>query len=108
MRNGDTTSDGVMTAERSADKTHNAELTGRGQPVPFDVDKDVLSSTFRKACLKLEIVDATFHDARATALTRLSKRLNVLELARMVGHRDIRSLQIYYRETAEELANRLD
>ncbi len=75
---------------------------------PFSVDKDVLSTLFRRACLNANIENAHFHDARATALTRLSKKLNVLELARMVGHRDIRSLQIYYRETAQELALKLD
>jgi integrase len=75
---------------------------------PFPVDKDVLSTLFRRACLNANIENAHFHDARATALTRLSKKLNVLELARMVGHRDIRSLQIYYRETAAELALKLD
>lgn len=75
---------------------------------PFDVDKDVLSTLFRKACIRAEIHNARFHDARATALTRLSSKLNVLELARMVGHRDIKSLMIYYRETAEQLAKKLD
>jgi len=75
---------------------------------PFMVGKDVLSSLFRRACLNAKIENAHFHDARPTALTRLSKKLNVLELARVVGHRDIRSLQIYYRETASELALKLD
>lgn len=80
----------------------------QGYERPFNVDKDVLSTLFRRACLQSGIEGATFHDARATALTRLSKRLNVLELARMAGHRDMRSLQVYYRETAEELAAKLD
>lgn len=80
----------------------------KGFDRPFSIGKDVLSSLFRRACLNAKVENATFHDARATALTRLSKKLNVLELARMVGHRDIRSLQIYYRETAEELALKLD
>jgi integrase len=75
---------------------------------PFDVDKDVLSTLFRKACIRAGIENGRFHDARATALTRLSSKLNVLELARLAGHRDIKSLQIYYRETAESLATKLD
>lgn len=75
---------------------------------PFDVDKDVLSTLFRKACIRAGIENGRFHDARATALTRLSSKLHVLELARMVGHRDIKSLMIYYRETAEQLAIKLD
>jgi integrase len=86
------------------------EVIGRLQHFerPFDVDKDVLSSLFRRACKAVNIENAHFHDARATALTRLSKKLNVLELARMVGHRDVRSLMVYYRETAEQLASKLD
>lgn len=80
----------------------------RGNERPFDVDKDVLSTLFRRACKDLGIEGAHFHDARATALTRLSKKLGVLELARMVGHRDVRSLMVYYRETAEQLAGKLD
>jgi integrase len=76
-------------------------------PRPFDVDKDVLSSLFRRVCIDCKVENAHFHDARATALTRLAGILNMLELARMVGHRDIRSLQIYYREKAEDLAIKL-
>ena len=48
-----------------------------------------------------------FHDTRHEAITRLAKRLDVLELARVVGHRDPRSLTIYYNETAEQLAKKL-
>jgi integrase len=75
---------------------------------PFPVNKDVLSTLFRRACLDAKIENARFHDARATALTRLANKLTVLELARMVGHRDPRSLMIYYRESAESLAAKLD
>jgi integrase len=53
-------------------------------------------------------VDATFHDSRATAITRLAKKLDILDLARMSGHRNLSMLQVYYRETAEEIAKRLD
>ncbi len=75
---------------------------------PFPVNKDVLSTLFRRACIEANVKDAKFHDARATALTRLASKLTVLELARMVGHRDPRSLMVYYRETAENLAFKLD
>lgn len=37
----------------------------------------------------------------------MAQRLSVLQLARMVGHRDIRSLQTYYNETAESMARLL-
>lgn len=53
------------------------------------------------------IEDGTFHDTRHLAITRLTKKLGVLDLARMVGHRDLRQ-QVYYNETAEAMAERLD
>lgn len=48
-----------------------------------------------------------FHDSRSQAIFNLSKKLDVLELARVVGHRDIRSLMIYYQTSAESLADKL-
>jgi integrase len=35
------------------------------------------------------IDDLTFHDTRHEAITRLAKKLQELDLARMVGHRDL-------------------
>lgn len=57
---------------------------------------------------KAGIEGLTFHDSRHEAITRLSKKLDVLALARMVGHKNIKELMTYYNETAEELATRLD
>ena len=37
-----------------------------------------------------------------------SSTTHVLDLARMVGHRDLKQLQVYYNETAEEMAKLLD
>jgi integrase len=54
------------------------------------------------------IEDGTFHDTRHLAITRLARKLGVLDLARMVGDRDLRQLQVYYNETAEAMAARLD
>lgn len=42
-----------------------------------------------------------------TAITLLAKKLAVLDLARMVGHRDLRQLMIYYNESAEDIAGRI-
>src|SRR5438876_9719490 len=63
---------------------------------------------FRKAKGRAEIKGLHFHDSRAEALTRLSRKVDVLTLARIVGHRDPRSLMIYYRESAEDIATRID
>ena len=62
---------------------------------------------FRRALILAGIKELTFHDTRHEALTRLARKLEVLDLARMVGHRDPRSLMIYYNATAEEIAQRL-
>jgi len=78
-----------------------------GEPL-FGLNSVSLDSLFRKARNKSMIEGLTFHDTRHEAITRLAKKLNVLELARMVGHRDLRMLQIYYNETAAQLAERLD
>lgn len=75
---------------------------------PFNIGPVVITQMFAKACKAAGIKDAHFHDARATALTRLSEKLDVLELAKMVGHRDPRSLMIYYRKSASDIAKKLD
>lgn len=67
----------------------------------------VLDALFRKAKARALIEDLHFHDTRHEAITRLAKRLDVLELARAVGHRDLRQLMTYYNETAEQLAAKL-
>lgn len=48
-----------------------------------------------------------FHDSRAEAIWRLSKKLDVLQLARVIGHRDLKSLLIYYDEAASAMARQL-
>lgn len=72
------------------------------------VGRDTASVLFRRARIAAGIDDLRFHDTRHEALTRLARRLDVLDLARMVGHRDPKSLMIYYNATATEIASRLD
>lgn len=83
-------------------------MQGRHSEFVFSINESQRDYLFRSARDFTDIKGATFHDARATALTRLSKKLNVLELARMVGHRDPRSLMIYYRESASNIAKLLN
>lgn len=73
----------------------------------FGVEAKQIDALFRKAKDKALLTDLHFHDSRATAVGRLAKKLNILDLARMIGHKDLRMLQIYYRDTAEEIAKRL-
>lgn len=82
-------------------------LLPRDAATVFDIDAGIRDTLFRKARDRAGIVNLTFHDSRAEAIWRLSKKLGVLELARIIGHRDIRSLMIYFETSADELADRL-
>lgn len=73
----------------------------------FNVGSGTADNLFREARDKEGIIDLHFHDSRHEAATRLAKKLDVLELARVLGQRDPRTLMIYYNPTAEELADRL-
>lgn len=74
----------------------------------FGLTTSQVDALFRKARAKALIENLHFHDTRHEAITRLSRRLDVLDLARMVGIRDLRILMVYYNAKAEELVGRLD
>lgn len=74
----------------------------------FTVSPASRDALWRKARDAAGIEDLRFHDTRHEAITRLAQRLDVLDLARMVGHRDLQSLRTYYNATASEIAARLD
>lgn len=68
--------------------------------------RDVLWRKLRDAA---GIEGLTFHDGRAAALTKLSRKVDVMTLAKISGHRDLSILlNAYYREDAESIARRLD
>ena len=73
----------------------------------FDLTDSQRDAVWRKVKAKAGVVGLTFHDARAEAITRLSKKLDILQLARMVGHKDLSMLQRYYRESAADIAKKL-
>jgi integrase len=74
----------------------------------FTISSQSLDALFRKARGQLLISDLRFHDARAAALTRLARKVDVMTLARISGHRDLNQLlKSYYRESPAEIAARL-
>lgn len=81
-----------------------ASLPGDG----FQLTSAQLDALWRKVRDKAGVEGLRFHDSRAEAATRLAKKVDVLTLAKILGHRDLRMLQVYYRETAEDIAKRLD
>lgn len=82
-------------------------LLPRDKPTVFDVESATKDALFRRARDSAEIANLHFHDSRAEAIWRLSKKLDVMELARIIGHRDIKSLMLYYNTDPDELADRL-
>ncbi len=74
----------------------------------WTVSSASLDTLFRKARDRCGLVDLHFHDSRAEALTRLARKVDVLTLAKISGHRDVNLLsRVYYRESASQIASRL-
>lgn len=73
----------------------------------FALDPGTRDVMFRRARDAAQIENLRFHDSRAEAIWRLSRKLDVLELARVIGHRDVKSLMIYYETDADALADLL-
>jgi integrase len=74
----------------------------------FGLTSRQLDVLFRKIKSRALVDGLTFHDSRAAALTMLSRKVDVMTLAKISGHRDLRILQnVYYRETAADIAARL-
>lgn len=82
------------------------DKTNKADPV-FKVTSSQVDALFRKARDKCKIAELHFHDTRHEGITRLAKKLPVLDLARMVGIRDLSILMVYYNPTATEIAERL-
>lgn len=103
----------VLPRDKTTSEPVKVPLTRRGvramQRAPrYTVGANEASALFSKLLDSLLIEGLTFHDSRASALTWLSRRVDVMTLARISRHRDLRILQnTYYRETAEQIAARL-
>lgn len=82
-------------------------VVGLDETRVFTVATATRDALFRRAREAAEISDLRFHDTRHEAITRLARKLDVLDLARMVGHHDLGSLRAYYNATASEIAGRL-
>ena len=73
----------------------------------WTVNSKSLDVLFRGGRDKSGVSGMTFHDSRGEGITRLSKKLDVMQLARAIGHRSLSSLLFYYSEKAEDLAKKL-
>lgn len=84
------------------------EIDADGDRRLFSLEDGTRDVYFRAARDRCHIHDLHFHDTRATALTRFAKKIAILDLAKMSGHRDHKSLQIYYRPEPASIAAQLD
>jgi len=85
----------------------------RGIPHRIDgnvwgVEKDSISQAFSRACKRAGSEDLRFHDLRHEATSRLfEKGLNIMEVAAITGHKDLKMLKRYTHLRAEDLAAKL-
>lgn len=75
---------------------------------PVGLSAGSISELFARLCEQAGIEGLTFHDLRRSAIVRLARKLTPLELAKMVGHKDLRmTLNVYYKQDAESVAAKL-
>lgn len=83
-------------------------IVGRYAGQRWLVGTNEASTLFCNLLKEVLIGGVQFRDARATALTLMSRRMDILTLARISRHKDIDLLRrVYYRESAEDISRRL-
>ena len=74
----------------------------------FPITAAALRGLWNRACRRAGITGLHFHDLRHEATSRFfEKGLNVIEVATITGHKDLRMLQRYTHLRAEDLAKKL-
>lgn len=74
----------------------------------FTINFRTVGRIFRRACVVLGIHDLNFHDSRHEATSRLSQIYEVLDLAKIIGHKDVHTLLTYYQPTIAELVSKMN
>ena len=95
----------VPLSERALLAANSGEVYSTGSV--FGLTSEQLDSHWRALCADAGIEGLHFHDTRHTAITRLAEKLDVLELARMVGVTDLKILMVYYNKSAADIALKL-
>ena len=76
--------------------------------IVFPLTAVALRGLWRRACKRANIENLHFHDLRHEATSKFfEKGLNVMEVAAITGHKDLRMLQRYTHLRAEDLAKKL-
>lgn len=75
----------------------------------FNLNNSSRDTLWRKAARKAGIEDLHFHDLRREALSRMAKKVDVMTLAKISGHREVKTLlQVYYAPQMSDMADLLD
>lgn len=74
----------------------------------FTVSSATSDALFRRARDAAKVVGMTFHDSRREATSRLAGKVDVLTLARITGHKDLKMLLVYYQTDMATVAGLLD
>ncbi|MEE8664248.1 MAG: site-specific integrase [Acetobacter sp.] len=69
-------------------------------------ERKIFSVLFGRMTRQAGIQDLTFHDLRHEATSRLARYLNPIELTRVTGHRDLKSLNRYYQPVPGDIADK--
>ena len=76
--------------------------------IVFPLSSVALRGLWGRACKRAGIRELRFHDLRHEATSRFFERgLNVMEVASITGHKDLRMLLRYTHLRAEDLAEKL-
>ena len=85
---------------------HELPRSFNGRVIPLSAT--ALRGLWSRAIRRAGLIDLRFHDLRHEATSRFfEKGLNVMEVAAITGHKDLRMLQRYTHLRAEDLAKKL-
>lgn len=84
-------------------------MRGWDRELVFGLKSQTLDALFRRARDRAGLAGFTFHDSRHSAATRLamSRRVDVLELCRVMGWKNPKQAMVYFNATASQIAARL-
>ena len=103
--NGETRSVPLSSIAIGVFRTVPRSLSGQVFP---GLTTEAVKRAYIRAVRRAEIEDLRFHDLRHEATTRLfEKGLNIMEVATITGHKDLRMLRRYTHLKAEDLARKL-
>lgn len=103
----------VFLPETKNGSSRNVPLSPRAEAIldlvggNFGLTPERKDGLFRKIRGSATLDDINFHDSRHEGITRLARRFEVLDLARIVGHKNLSQLLTYYHADAHALAAKL-